>query len=87
MSDTIFSKIIDKELPADIVYEDESLDVREEALDSLGELPDGEGLAILVKVAGTHPNEALREEALDVLVDLGEEDPRARRALRTLGSG
>ncbi len=70
----------------EVVYNDNSASVREEALDALGELPGGEGLAILVKVAGTHPDTSLRDEALDVLVDLGESDPRARRALRVLGS-
>ena len=61
--------------------------MREEALEALGELPHGEGIAILVKVAHTHPSATLREEAIDVLGEVGERDPRAREALRLLISG
>lgn len=70
----------------DIVYEDENVSVREEALEALGELKGGEGLAALVKVARTHPDAAMREEALDSLVDASEDQPRALRALEMLGA-
>ena len=56
-------------------------------MEALGELQEAVGIASLVKIARTHPRADMREEAIDVLGDLGEEEPRARRALQLLASG
>ncbi|MCP4897826.1 MAG: hypothetical protein GY906_12710, partial [bacterium] len=54
----------------------------EEALELLGELENGEGISMLIKIARTHPDLELREEAMEALADM--DDARAKKALRQM---
>jgi beta-lactamase regulating signal transducer with metallopeptidase domain/HEAT repeat protein len=49
---------------------------RDEALETLADLPDGAGIPALIDIARSHPNQAMRLEAMKRLVE--SEDPRAR---------
>jgi HEAT repeat protein len=60
-------------------------EVREAALAALAELPGGEGLPMVVKVARTDADRDLREVALEALAESS--DPRAHAALREMGRG
>lgn len=63
-----------------IVFDDASLEVQQEALDLLKDLPDAFSVPVLIKVVQNHPVEAMRQEAFEELED--RDDPRARQAVQ-----
>ena len=63
-----------------IVFDDASLEVQQEALDLLKNLPDALSVPVLIKVVQNHPVEAMRQEAFEELED--RDDPRARQAVQ-----
>jgi HEAT repeat protein len=69
----------------DVIANDPSSDVQEEALETLLELPDGVGIPAVIEVARSHKNPEIRREALKKLAE--SDDPRARAIFeRALGN-
>lgn len=66
-----------------VIDRDASTDVRESAVEALAELPGGEGLPMVIKVARTDADHDMREAALGALAE--SDDPRAQAALREMG--
>jgi beta-lactamase regulating signal transducer with metallopeptidase domain/HEAT repeat protein len=67
-----------------IALGDRSRDVQNEAIETLSELPDGAGIAALVELAREHPDEGVRKEALEALLE--SDHPKAREVFdRALG--
>ena len=59
-----------------IALKDAAARVRDEALETLSELPDGAGVPALIELARSHPDAATRKQALEALLE--SEHPRAR---------
>jgi HEAT repeat protein len=62
-----------------IALDDRSTTVQLEAIETLGDLPDGAGIDALVDLARDHPMANMRKEALEALVD--SDHPKARAVL------
>jgi HEAT repeat protein len=68
-----------------LALSDRSEDVQREAIEALGELPDGAGIDTLVAIARDHPTADLRQEALQTLLE--SDHPKAREVFnRALGA-
>ena len=63
----------------DLAYEDDDTEVQKEAVYALEDLPDGQGIPYLIKIAKSHWKVVIRKRAIDCLGDSG--DPRALQAL------
>jgi beta-lactamase regulating signal transducer with metallopeptidase domain/HEAT repeat protein len=60
-----------------IAMSDRSLQVRNEAIEALADLKDGQGLDALIEIARDHTDHDTRKEALEALTDSN--DPKARK--------
>ena len=56
------------------ITEDRSVEVQEEAVETLAELPDGAGIEPLIKIAKTHSKLEIRQEAVEALGEGATED-------------
>jgi len=65
---------------AGIVRGDAAERVREEAIETLADLPDGQGIAALVEIARAHDDPQVRKLALESLLD--SDHPKARDVFR-----
>ncbi len=67
-----------------VALDDRSTNVQHEAIEALGELPDGAGIGALIELAREHPAESLRKQALEILLESNH--PKARELFdRALG--
>ena len=58
------------------------MDVQTEAIETLGEIGGAAAVAELRKLAGTHPEERVRVEAIESLVESGRPQPRRQTSSR-----
>jgi HEAT repeat protein len=65
-----------------IAMSDSALHVRSEAVEALGDLPDGQGLDALVDIAREHTDRDTRKKAIETLGD--SEHPKARQILQRI---
>jgi len=69
----------------EMVYDEPSTEVRKQAVFALSQLPDDEGIPLLIDVAKTHPDVEVRKKAIFWLGQSGDE--RAREAVIALAKG
>jgi HEAT repeat protein/beta-lactamase regulating signal transducer with metallopeptidase domain len=67
---------------AALAKNDPDPDLRDAALEALGELHDGAGVPALIEIARSHPDRRIRVRAIELLGET--DDPRALEALRNL---
>ncbi len=74
----------DGNVPQGLALAEKSEQVRSEALETLADLRDGAGIAVLIDLAREHPSAATRREALERLLESDHPEARAffERALR-----